>query len=127
MLVAGRRLDGLVGTPDGRPLCVAAIGTNKTNHYQTGPDGRLRHRQLFVEQGSDGMARGSKGNLCLTGRGLTIYSAQGRKNAHIDVPTAQTGNVCFAGRNLKTLLITALKPCTRCPCGQKDCGKTLID
>ncbi|WP_281271073.1 hypothetical protein [Hymenobacter nivis] len=30
---AGCRLDGLVGTPDGRPLCVAAIGTNKTYHY----------------------------------------------------------------------------------------------
>ncbi|AMJ65363.1 SMP-30/gluconolactonase/LRE family protein [Hymenobacter sp. PAMC 26628] len=102
-----RQPNGLVGTPDGRQLFVADIEANKTYRYQIGPGGRLSNRQLFVAQGSDGMALDSKGNLYLTGQGVTVYSAQGQKIAHIDVPGAWTGNVCFAGKDLKTLFITA--------------------
>ncbi|TPG58238.1 SMP-30/gluconolactonase/LRE family protein [Hymenobacter nivis] len=109
VLAAGqlRKPNGIVGTPDGKQLFVADIEANKTYRYQIGPDGRLSNRQLFVEQGSDGMALDSKGNLYLTGQGVTVYSAQGQKIAHIDVPGAWTGNVCFAGKDLKTLFITA--------------------
>lgn len=102
-----RKPNGIVGTPDGRQLFVADIEANKTYRYQIGPDGRLGNRQLFVEQGSDGMALDSAGNLYLTGQGVTVYNAQGQKIAHIDVPGAWTGNVCFAGKDLKTLFITA--------------------
>lgn len=102
-----RKPNGIVGTPDGRQLYVADIEANKTYRYQIDPGGRLGNRQLFVEQGSDGMALDHEGNVYLTGQGVTVYSAQGRKIAHIDVPGAWTGNVCFAGKDLKTLFITA--------------------
>ncbi|MGI4883381.1 MAG: SMP-30/gluconolactonase/LRE family protein [Janthinobacterium lividum] len=102
-----RKPNGIVGTPDGRQLFVADIEANKTYRYQIGPDGRLTNRQLFVEQGSDGMALDSAGNVYLTGQGVTVYNTQGQKIAHIDVPGAWTGNVCFAGKDLKTLFITA--------------------
>ncbi len=99
--------NGIVGTPDGRRLYVADIGANKTYRYDVGPDGRLGHRQLFVAQGSDGMALDAEGNLYLTGQGVTVYDANGRKIDHIDVPAPWTANLCFAGKDLKTLFITA--------------------
>ena len=102
-----RKPNGIVGTPDGRRLYVADIDANQTYQYQISADGRLSHRRLFVAQGSDGMALDREGNLYLTGQGVTVYNAKGEKIAHIDVPAAWTGNVCFAGKDLKTLFITA--------------------
>ncbi|WP_375416665.1 SMP-30/gluconolactonase/LRE family protein [uncultured Hymenobacter sp.] len=99
--------NGIVGTPDGRQLYVADIGANKTYRYQIGADGRLGDRQLFVEQGSDGMTIDEQGNVYLTGQGVTVYSPAGQLIQHIAVPAAWTGNVCFAGKNRQTLFITA--------------------
>ncbi|MBG8554375.1 SMP-30/gluconolactonase/LRE family protein [Hymenobacter sp. BT594] len=70
-------------------------------------DGRLTNRQLFVAQGSDGMTIDHEGNVYLTGQGVTVYSPAGQRLQHIDVPAAWTANLCFGGRNRKTLFITA--------------------
>ena len=51
----------------------------------------------------------SKGNVYLTGRGVTVFSPQGKKIHQIDVPQGWTANVCFGGVNRKTLFITASK------------------
>lgn len=102
-----RKPNGIVGTPDGKTLYVADIEANKTYQYQIGPAGRLTNRRLFVEQGSDGMTIDHEGNLYLTGKGVTVYSAAGKKLEHIDVPAEWTGNVCFGGKDRKTLFITA--------------------
>jgi gluconolactonase len=99
--------NGIVGTPDGQTLYVADIEANKTYQYQIGPDGRLSNRRLFVEQGSDGMTLDNEGNLYLTGKGITVYNAAGQKLEHIAVPAEWTGNVCFGGKDRKTLFITA--------------------
>jgi gluconolactonase len=99
--------NGIVGTPDGKLLYVADIEANKTYRYQIGPDGKLGSRQLFVAQGSDGMTIDNEGNVYLTGKGVTVYSATGQKIQHIDVPGEWTGNVCFGGKDRKTLFITA--------------------
>lgn len=99
--------NGIVGTPDGRQLYVADIGANKTYRYQIGPAGQLGNRQLFVAQGSDGMTIDSQGNVYLTGEGVTVYNPAGQKIQHIDVPAAWTANVCFGGKDRKTLFITA--------------------
>ena len=101
--------NGIVGTPDGRTLYVADIGDNKTYRYQIGADGALTNRQLFVEQGSDGMTLDERGNVYLTGKGVTIYSPGGERLAHLDVPEDWTGNICFGGKDRKTLFITASK------------------
>lgn len=99
--------NGIIGTPDGRMLYVADIGAGKTYRYQIGADGRLSGRQLFVEQGSDGMTIDEKGNVYLTGNGVTVYSPAGRKIQQIAVPQKWTANVCFGGKDRKTLFITA--------------------
>lgn len=99
--------NGLIGTHDGRTLYVADIGDNKTYRYQLGPGGTLTNRQLFVNQGSDGMTIDERGNIYLTGQGVTVYSPAGQQLAHIDVPAAWTANVCFGGKDRKTLFITA--------------------
>lgn len=99
--------NGLIGTHDGRLLYVADIEGNKTYRYQLGPGGTLTGRQLFVNQGSDGMTIDERGNIYLTGQGVTVYSPAGQQLAHIDVPAGWTANVCFGGRDRKTLFITA--------------------
>lgn len=99
--------NGIVGTPDGKQLYVADIGANKTYVYDIEEDGYLTNRRLFVEMGSDGMTIDNKGNLYLTGKGVTVFDKKGEKIAHIPVDEPWTANVCFGGGDRKTLFITA--------------------
>lgn len=99
--------NGIVGTPDGKFLFVADIRGNKTYRYSIEKAGTLKDRQLFVEQGSDGMTLDDKGNLYLTGQGVTVYNPEGKKIAHIPVPAKWTANVCFYGKERNKLFITA--------------------
>ena len=99
--------NGIVGTPDGKYLYVADIAGNKTYRYEIRKNGRLSNRQLFVPQGSDGMTLDKKGNLYITGRGVTIYDQTGKKLAVIPVPSNWVGNICFGGKERNILFITA--------------------
>jgi gluconolactonase len=99
--------NGIAGTPDGKYLYVSDIGDKKTYKYTIQPDGMLQDRQLFAEQGSDGMTLDEMGNLYLTGNGVTVYSPEGKKIATIAVPAKWTGNVCFGGQEKNKLFITA--------------------
>lgn len=99
--------NGIIGSADGKLLYVADIGANKTYRYRVAADGSLTDKQLFVEQGSDGMALDSDGNLYLTGRGVTVYDRNGKKIEQIDVPAGWTANVCFGGPDRDFLFITA--------------------
>ena len=99
--------NGIVGTPDGRSLYVADIRASRTYKYQINADGSLTNRQLFVEQGSDGMTLDNQGNLYLSGKGVTIYSPSGTKLGNIPVPSRWVGNICFGGKDRTTLFITA--------------------
>jgi gluconolactonase len=101
--------NGIVGTPDGKKLFVADIGADKTWSYKIGNDGTLTDKTLFCEQGSDGMTIDTKGNIYLTGNGVTIYDKTGKKTGNISVPESWTANVCFGGADMKTLFITASK------------------
>ena len=102
-----RKPNGIVGTPDGHALYVADIGDGKTYRYAIGPHGLLSGRRLFCAQGSDGMTLDEKGNVYLTGDGVTVYDSSGRKIAHIPVPEQWTANLCFGGKDRRTLFITA--------------------
>jgi gluconolactonase len=99
--------NGIVGTPDGKYLYVADIGAGKTYKYTIGADGMLTGRELFVSQGSDGMTLDERGDVYLTGDGVTVYDPSGQQIAHIPVPEKWTANLCFGGRDKKTLFITA--------------------
>ena len=99
--------NGIVGTPNGQTLYVADIKANKTYKYHIMPDGMLADKQLFVNQGSDGMTLDNHGNVYLTGNGVTVYNPQGEKILHIPVPAKWTANICFGGKDKSILFITA--------------------
>ena len=99
--------NGIIGTPDGKTLYVADIKDNKTYKYDIEANGKLSNRQLYVNQGSDGMTIDNKGNMYLTGKGVTVYNPAGEKIAQIPVPGNWTGNVTFCGKDHNILFITA--------------------
>ena len=101
--------NGIVGTPDGKTLYVADIGANKTWKYSINKDGSAGNKHLFCELGSDGMTIDSKGNIYLTGKGVTVFDKNGKKIGNIPVPESWTANVCFGDKDLKSLYITASK------------------
>ena len=101
--------NGIIGTPNGKILYVSDIGAGKTYSYTVQKDGHLSDKKLFCEQGSDGMTIDQRGNVYLTGRGVTIYDRHGKKLENIPVPEPWTANVCFGGKDRKTLFITASK------------------
>ena len=101
--------NGIVGTRDGKYLFVADIGGNQTYKYTINKDGTLMNRQLFAEQGSDGMTIDNHGNIYLTGNGVTVYNPEGKKIEHIVIPEDWTANVCFGGKESNNLFITASK------------------
>jgi gluconolactonase len=101
--------NGIVGTPDGKTIFVADIGANKTWSYTVNKDHTLGNKKLFCELGSDGMTIDTRGNIYLTGKGVTIFNSAGRQIGHIDVPEDWTANVCFGGPDMKSLYITASK------------------
>ena len=99
--------NGIIGTPDGKYLYVADIEGNKTYKFTIAEDGSLKDQTLFVSQGSDGMTMDDKGNVYLTGKGVTVYNKEGEKIEHIDVPADWTGNITFCGKEKNILFITA--------------------
>ncbi|MDR1502064.1 MAG: SMP-30/gluconolactonase/LRE family protein [Prevotella sp.] len=99
--------NGIIGTPDGKQLYIADIGANKTYVYDILPDGSLTNRKLFTSLGSDGMTIDNEGNIYLTGRGVTVFNPEGEQIEHIPVEANWTSNVCFGGKDMKTLFITA--------------------
>jgi len=103
------RPNGIVGSADGKILYVADINDRKTYSFKINPDGSLADRKLFAEMGSDGMTTDNKGNVYLTGKGVTVFDASGKQIEHINVDEPWTANVCFGGKGQKTLFITASK------------------
>lgn len=101
--------NGIIGTPDGKILYVADIRGNKTWSYSINADGTLSDKKLFCEMGSDGMTIDTRGNIYLTGKGVTIFDKTGKKLGNIPVPENWTANVCFGGKDRKSLFITASK------------------
>lgn len=99
--------NGIVGTPDGKTLYVADIGGKKSWRYIINPDGTLGNKTLFCNMGSDGMTIDTKGNIYLTGNGVTVFDKNGKQLGNIPVPEKWTANVCFGDKDRKSLYITA--------------------
>jgi gluconolactonase len=57
--------------------------------------------------GSDGMTIDERGNVYLTGQGVTIFNPSGKQIAHIPIPEKWTANVTFGGSQRSQLFITA--------------------
>jgi gluconolactonase len=109
--VAGdlRQPNGIIGTADGQLLYVADIGANRTYAYDVQADGTLANKREFCRLGSDGLTLDSEGNVYLTGSGVTVFDPSGKQIEKIRVPEGWTANVCFGGKDRRTLFITASK------------------
>ena len=103
-----KRPNGVIGSPDGKILYVADPGAGKTYRYtiDEGEEGTLSDKKLFVESGSDGMALDNWGNLYLTAGSVKVFNPAGKQIADIEFPE-RPSNICFGGKNGKTLYITA--------------------
>jgi len=101
--------NGIIGTPDGKTLYVADIGARKTWSYTIKKDGTLKNKKLFCDMGSDGMTIDDRGNVYLTGKGVTVFDKSGNQISHIPVDEPWTANVCFGGKDMRSLFITAGK------------------
>jgi gluconolactonase len=105
-----KKPNGIVGTPDGKSLYVADIDGRKTWKYKIDKDGSLSDKQLFVEQGSDGMTLDERGDLYICNNGgVTVYNPKGEKITFIAIPEPWTANLCFGGKNKDILFVTASK------------------
>ncbi len=100
------RPNGVTGDEDGSILYVADPGDRKTYRYTILKDGTLSGKQLFADEGSDGMTIDSKGNVYLTNSAVKVYNPAGRLIETIEIPESPT-NVSFGGKDGKTLYITA--------------------
>jgi gluconolactonase len=98
--------NGVLGTRDGKLLYVADPGAGRTYAYPIEGPGKLSEKKQFAAQGSDGMTLDEHGNLYLTGKGVNVYSPEGKLLQTIQVPEGPA-NVCFGGKDRQTLFITA--------------------
>jgi gluconolactonase len=99
--------NGLVGTADGKTLYVSDMSTKTIYKYTIQPDGKLTNRQSFATELVDGMTLDTRGNVYMAGKGVSVYSPEGKKIGQIEVPAKWTANVCFGGKNRDVLFITA--------------------
>ena len=106
------RPNGIIGTPDGKLLYVADHGGDTNYVYTIKNDGTLSGRKFFSGEGSDGMALDTEGNVYITSPRnepsfvVSVYDSDGNRLEEIEVPE-RPANVCFAGKDKKTLIITA--------------------
>ncbi len=100
--------NGIIGTPDGQTLYIADQAEEKTFVYHIQEDGSLSNKKIFVAKSSDGMTLDNRGNVYLTGDGVTVFNSKGEQIHHIDVPQDWTANVTFGGKDQNILFITAL-------------------
>lgn len=101
--------NGIIGTANNKYLYVADIKADKTYRFDINQDGKLTNQTLFAPLGSDGMTIDSKGNIYLTGNGVTVYNSTGKLIRHINVPEKWTANITFGGKEKNLLFITASK------------------
>jgi gluconolactonase len=98
--------NGIVGSHDGKTLYASDINARRTYSYDIQPDGKLTNRRLFCEAGSDGMTIDNAGNVYLTSGKVLVFDKSGKKLMELTVPESPA-NVCFGGKDRKTLFITA--------------------
>lgn len=104
------RPNGIVGTADGHTLYVVSDTVHQTWKYRINEDGSLDQKELFVENGHDGLTLDEGGNLYIANRdnlSVDIYDPQGRFLDSIIFPEPPS-NVCFAGKKRNILFVTAV-------------------
>ncbi|MDR3232549.1 MAG: SMP-30/gluconolactonase/LRE family protein [Planctomycetaceae bacterium] len=100
--------NGIVGTRSGKTLYVTDQAAGKVWRYTIEPDGNLTEKTLFANTGVDGMTLDERGNVYVTEKDVVIFNGAGEKMQRIQFPEVPS-NVCFGGKDKKTLYVTARK------------------
>jgi gluconolactonase len=103
------RPNGIIGTADGKILYVASDTIHKTWKFNVHPDGSLSEKELFVENGHDGLTLDELGNLYISNRdslSVDIYNPEGEFLEKIVFPE-KPANACFGRPGDNTLYVTA--------------------
>lgn len=98
--------NGVIGTLDGKKLYISDTEKKEVYLFDILEDGSLINRQLFIKEYSDGMTLDEFNNLYLTNGDIQIYTPEGNLLTTIVLPN-KSSNVCFGGKEHKTLFITA--------------------
>lgn len=108
-----RQPNGIVLSPDGRTLYVAAMGTNQIVKYALGGDGSIGARTVFTSMsGPDGVTIDCAGNLYWASNSegtVHVYAPSGLRLGTITVGPSTT-NAAFGGPDGRTLFITSGTP-----------------
>ena len=98
--------NGIVGSKDGKWLYIADIRQSSILKCAILPDGSLGEATRFAPVGSDGMTIDDEGNIYVTWGKVLIFNKEGQKTGEIELPESPS-NICFGGKDRKTLFITA--------------------
>lgn len=115
--------NGIGLSPDEKTLYVVPSMQETVMAYDVANSGELKNERVLCKmkqpegetnKGGDGMALDVKGNLYITtGTGVQVFSPTGKMLGTIEVPE-HPANCAFAGRENKTLIITARTGLYRC-------------
>jgi gluconolactonase len=94
------RPNGVLGSLDGKKLYVVDEGARKTFVYDIQADGSLTGKELFCDEGIDGLTITSDGNICITTDNAVAVYSPGKELLHRFMFEVQTTNVVYHNRNL---------------------------
>ena len=90
----------------GEPFYVTEEAALRTWVADVNPDGSLKNLRLFAEQGGEGVAVDSRGNVYIAAGQIYVYERSGRLMATIEVPERPL-QLVFGGADHQTLFIPA--------------------
>lgn len=100
--------NGIIGTPDGNTLYASDIDKRKIWAWTIQPDGSLTDKKFFADARSDGMTIDAEGNVYVTNdKDVTVFDKGGKEIERIVVEGKTPANICFGGKDMHTLFITA--------------------
>ncbi len=116
-LAAGKMgtTNGIEVSPDGKKLYVNESAQRNVWVFDIAADGSLKNKQLlkkFEDAGFDGMRCDKDGNLYISryGKGTVVkLSPKGEILQEIDVLGEAPSNLCFGGKDGKTIYVTEVK------------------
>ena len=100
------RTFGLAPATPGQPFYVTDEANLTTWAAAVNPDGSLSDFRLFAEQGGEGVAVDSRGNVYIAAGQVHVYSPAGKPIGLIEVPERPL-QLVFAGADRRTLFIPA--------------------